>query len=70
MEPQRDQRELLPPPVEDWKDPVIEAYKRDVDRTLIAALADLTPDQRMRGLQKAVRDLVELRRAGRRAFGR
>jgi len=32
-------------------DPVIEAYKRDVDRTLIRENLKLTPDQRLRKLQ-------------------
>jgi hypothetical protein len=29
-------------------DPVIEAYKNDVDRTLIRAMLKLTPEQRQR----------------------
>jgi hypothetical protein len=33
-------------------DPFIEAYKRDVDRTLLRRNLTLTPDQRMRELAR------------------
>jgi hypothetical protein len=46
-----------------YVDPVIEAYKKDVDRTLIREMLKLTPEQRILRLQQALEDLVELRRA-------
>ncbi len=56
-----------PPPYE--PDPVIEAYKKDVDRTLIRENLKLTPDERLRQLVAFQRSAQELRRAGREAFG-
>ena len=47
-------------------DPVIEAYKKDVDRTLIREMLKLTPEQRILKLQDFVAFAVELREAGRR----
>ncbi len=47
--------------------PVIEAYKKDVDRTLLRENLKLTPDQRLEKLQAFVRFAAELREAGRRA---
>ena len=41
--PPYDQDDLAPP---DYVDPVIEAYKRDVDRTLLRKMLKLTPQQR------------------------
>ena len=51
-------------------DPVIEAYKRDVDRSLIRESLERTPDERMRALVALQRFAVELRRAGRETSGR
>ncbi len=51
------------------RDPVIEAYKKDVDRTLIIENLRRTPDERMRELVEMQRFALELRRAGRAAFG-
>lgn len=48
---------------EPWKDPVIEAYKKDVDRTLIRHTLRLTPEQRLRNLEACLADAAELRRA-------
>ena len=48
-------------------DPVIEAYKRDVDRTLIRENLRLTVEQRFDALMKLQRFAGELRRAGREA---
>jgi hypothetical protein len=45
-------------------DPVIEAYKKDVDRTLFDRTLALTPEQRIQQLQAFVRFQFELRRAG------
>ena len=44
-------------------DPVIEAYKKDVDRTLIRENLKRTPDERLRRLEAFVRDLADLRAA-------
>jgi hypothetical protein len=51
-------------------DPVIEAYKKDVDRSLIRENLKRTPDERMRALVALQRFASELRRAGRQAAGR
>jgi hypothetical protein len=45
------------------RDPVIEAYKKDVDRTLIIENLKKTPDERMRQLVAMQRFALELRRA-------
>ena len=50
-------------------DPVVEAYKKDVDRTLLRRALKLTPDQRLRELMRLQALAAELRRAGREAFG-
>ena len=47
-------------------DPVIEAYKKDVDRTLIREMLKLTPEERILKLQDFVRVAVDLQEAGRR----
>ena len=54
---------LEPPP----PDPVIEAYKKDVDRTLLRENLKLTPEERIRKLMELQRFAIELRRAGREA---
>ncbi len=50
-----------------WVDPVVEAYKRDVDRTLLREALKLTPEERLVELQRLVEFAEELRRAGREA---
>jgi hypothetical protein len=55
------------PPYE--PDPLIEAYKKDVDRTLIVENLKLTVEQRLRQLAAAQRFAAKVRRAGRAAFG-
>jgi hypothetical protein len=45
-------------------DPVIEAYKKDVDRTLIRENLTLTPSQRVQKLVELQHFAEELRRAG------
>ncbi|MBX7116517.1 MAG: hypothetical protein K1X64_19485 [Myxococcaceae bacterium] len=50
-------------------DPVIELYKRDVDRSLLREALKLTPDQRLRELIKLQQLAEEVRRAGRATFG-
>lgn len=52
--------EDLPP------DPVIEAYKKDVDRTLLRENLKLTPEQRLEKLQDFMRFLESVRGAARR----
>jgi hypothetical protein len=47
-------------------DAVIEAYKKDVDRTLIRENLKLTPDERLRKLQAFINGLEALRSAPRR----
>ncbi len=51
-------------------DPVIEAYKKDVDVTLIRENLKLTPDERARKLMALQRAAAEFRRAGREARAR
>jgi hypothetical protein len=46
-------------------DPVIEAYKKDVDETLLIEALRLTPEQRLRKLMDLQVEAEELRRAGR-----
>lgn len=46
-------------------DPVIEAYKKDVDRTLIRENLRLTVEQRIEDLMRLQQVAAELRRAGR-----
>ena len=48
-------------------DPVIEAYKKDVDVTLIRENLRLTVDQRFQQLMKLQQFAEDLRRAGRKA---
>jgi hypothetical protein len=47
-------------------DPVVEAYMRDIDRTLIRENLRLTPDQRLRKLIRFLSFLDEVRDARRR----
>lgn len=54
-----------PPP--DFIDPVVEAYKKDVDRTIIRENLKLTVEERLRKHQNAQTFFEELRRAGERA---
>lgn len=46
-------------------DPVIEAYKKDIDRTLLRENLKLTVEQRFLNLMDLQRFAEELRRAGR-----
>jgi len=48
-------------------DPVIEAYKKDTDRTLIRHNLRLTVDQRFRQLMELQRFAEELQNTGRKA---
>jgi len=51
-------------------DPVVEAYKKDVDRTLIRENLKLTVEERFRKAMALARFADELRRAGREARSR
>ncbi len=51
-------------------DPVIEAYKRDVDRTLLRENLKLPVEDRFRKLKQLQRLAQELQRAGRKARSR
>jgi hypothetical protein len=44
-------------------DPVTEVFKGDIDRTLLRQNLKLTPDERLRKMQSALRSAIELRRA-------
>ena len=59
-------RELPDLPSADVADPVIEAYKKDVDRTLLIANLRLTPDQRSQKFQSFMEMIYEVRHAGER----
>jgi hypothetical protein len=50
-------------------DPVIEAYKKDVDRTLLRENRKLTVGQRFENLLALARLREELRESGHRVFG-
>ncbi len=47
------------------RDPVIEAYKKDIDRTLIRENLKLTVEERFRKAMALARFADEMRRAGR-----
>jgi hypothetical protein len=51
-------------------DPVVEAYKKDVDRTLIRENLKLTVEERFRKAMALARFADELRRAGQEARAR
>jgi hypothetical protein len=51
-------------------DPVVEAYKNDIDRTLIRENLKLTVEQRFRKAMALARFAEEMRRAGREARSR
>jgi hypothetical protein len=53
-----------------WVDPVIEAYKPGVDRTLLVEALKMTPDERLVALQRLCESAEEVRRAGREARAR
>ena len=63
---------MLPPPARalaalappDYSDPVIEAYKKDVDRTLLRENLKLTVEERFRKLESVAQFARELQDAG------
>lgn len=42
-------------------DPVVEVFKRDIDRTLLRENLKLTPEERLRKMQSAARSVLALR---------
>jgi hypothetical protein len=62
--PDRPPLDLLPP---EFYDPVIEAYKKDVDRTLLRENLKLTVDERFRKFESFMQAVYELREAGRKS---
>jgi len=46
-------------------DPIVEAFKRDIDRSLLRRNLEKTPDDRIESLQALARFAEEARRAGR-----
>ena len=54
----------------DSPDPVVEVYKRDIDRSLLRANRQLTVGERIVKLQRLHEFIVELQRAGREAKGK
>lgn len=50
-----------------WQDPVLEAYKRDVDRSLLRKNLRLEPEERILAAMELQRLAEEVRRAGREA---
>ena len=50
-------------------DPVIEAYKRDIDRTLLRERLKRSVEDRLRDVTRLQAMAEELRRAGRKTFG-
>lgn len=55
---------------ETWTDPVIEAYKKDIDRTIIRENLKLTVQQRIENLTALMRGIEELNLAGRQVRAR
>jgi hypothetical protein len=54
------ERPVRPP---HWLDPIIDAYRKDVDLTQIRENLKLTPDQRLARLEALLADAEEFRRA-------
>lgn len=48
-------------------DPVIEEFKKDIDRTLLRANLKLTPEERVRKMLSAARGAVAMREAFKRS---
>jgi len=57
------QHEELHPEVGKYLDPVIEAYKKDVDRTLLRENLKLSVEQRIQKLESMMRFVEETQRA-------
>ncbi|HEY7373372.1 MAG TPA: hypothetical protein VIF57_14525 [Polyangia bacterium] len=55
---------------DDYRDPLVEALKRDVDMTLLQRNLKLTPQERIEQLMEMQRFAAELAQAGRKARAR
>ncbi len=51
----------------DYKDPIIELYKKDVDRTLLRENLKLTVEQRIEKFEQFMLYVEELKRAGKKS---
>ena len=65
LSPEAEPFDLLAPP--DYRDSVVEAYKKDVDRTLLRENLKLTVEERFRKLESVSRFAHELQQAGHRS---
>ena len=63
----KDEKDAGHAPVVNSMDLVIEAYKKDIDRTLLRETLKLTVEERLDNLARLQRFLEEMREAGRRA---
>jgi hypothetical protein len=63
----KDEKDAGHAPVANSMDLVIEAYKKDIDRTLLRESLKLTVEERLDNLAQLQRFLEEMREAGRRA---
>lgn len=61
-----EEHEIVPMAPADYIDPVVEAYKKDVDRTLLRENLKLTVEQRIEKAKSFHALVEELRAAGRR----
>jgi len=61
-----EEHEIVPMAPADYLDPVVEAYKKDVDRTLLRENLKLTVEQRIEKAKSFHALVEELRAAGRR----
>ncbi|MEJ5250269.1 MAG: hypothetical protein HPY54_03945 [Chthonomonadetes bacterium] len=61
------ERDYLQQPLE--PDPVIEAYKQGIDRSLLRANLRLSPAERLRRLEELLQFAQKLREAGKRLRG-
>ncbi|HYV40096.1 MAG TPA: hypothetical protein VE988_30700 [Gemmataceae bacterium] len=52
---------------DNYQDPVIDAYKKDVDRTLLRENLKLTVQERFEKFERFMEYVTELRQAGRQA---
>ena len=50
-----------------WTDPIIEVYKKDVDRTILRENLKLTPSQRIANLESMLESAEGIREAMRKA---
>ena len=50
--------------VPEWRDPVVEAYKKDVDRTLLRENLKLSVEERFEKFRQFAKFAMELRDAG------